>query len=331
MYLYKFVFLSSLFVFGFTNIALAASENITQINFTTAPQTIDINTISATISTQTQNAGGTLEQTSQTNHLNFSSTSPTGEFSSSSTNWIPISTVTMSTGTANKNFFYRDSTAGIHTLTVSATGQVWTGASQSITIVGAPIVLDSIAISTPASKLSYIVGDTLDIGGLVVTGTYSDNSTQIESVGTGDISGFDSSVAVSGQILTITVGGKTTTYTIDIVAPVVEVVSSRKYGSIVGFTSNSTGIVVPTPAVGIASPEDLKDIDNEVVENKDIVKNEVAIVKRKVTVIDKGETIKIPEFKVAENNSNLKASAVDSVSGLNIWENIKLFFKSIFQ
>lgn len=193
-----------------------------------------------------------------------------------------------------------------------------------------PPTLDSISITTPADKLSYTTGDSLDISGLVVTGSYSDSTTRTETFGLPDVSGFDSSVAVSGQVLTVNVSGKITTYTIDIVAPAEEVNIGRKYGSTsVSSAGISANIVVP--AGDVLLPETLKDIDNEVVENKDIVKNEVAIVKRKVTVIDKGETIKIPEVKVAENNSNLKASAVDSVGGLNIWENIKLFFKSIFQ
>ncbi len=79
--------------------------------------------------------------------------------------------------------------------------------------------LQSIAITTPATKLSYTVGDILDITGLVVTGTYSDTTTKVETVTASDITGFDSSAPVASQTLTVTVGGKTTTYPIDIVAP----------------------------------------------------------------------------------------------------------------
>ena len=82
-------------------------------------------------------------------------------------------------------------------------------------------VLNSIAITTPATKLSYIVGDSLDIGGLVITGTYDSGPTQIETITSSDITGFDSSKVVSNQILTVTVGGKTVTYTVNILpAPV---------------------------------------------------------------------------------------------------------------
>jgi hypothetical protein len=79
-----------------------------------------------------------------------------------------------------------------------------------------PVVLSSIEITNPATKLLYKVGDSLDITGLEVTGTYSDSSTQVETLTTANITGFDSSAVADDQVLTVTVGGETTTYTIDI-------------------------------------------------------------------------------------------------------------------
>lgn len=194
-----------------------------------------------------------------------------------------------------------------------------------------PPTLDSISVTTPADKLSYIVGETLDIGGLAVTGTYSDSSTQIEGVTLGDVSGFDSSVVVSGQVLTITVNGKTTTYTIDIVAPVEDVNTGRKYGS----TSTSSAIAATSvvPAGEVSSSENIKDIKNETLENKDLIKKETNLNKKKIVITDNGESVKIknPEIREPEKNSNLKASAMDSVGDMNIWESLKSFFKSIFK
>ena len=40
-------------------------------------------------------------------------------------------------------------------------------------------VLDSIAVTTPPTNTDYSVGDTLDLTGIVVTATYSDNSTRV--------------------------------------------------------------------------------------------------------------------------------------------------------
>ncbi|MBC2727058.1 InlB B-repeat-containing protein [Desulfosporosinus sp.] len=75
-------------------------------------------------------------------------------------------------------------------------------------------VLVSIEITIPATKTAYYVGDELDISGMVVTGTYSDNSTKEETITYANVSGFDSSAVAANQTLTVTVGGKTITYTI---------------------------------------------------------------------------------------------------------------------
>lgn len=76
--------------------------------------------------------------------------------------------------------------------------------------------LESIDITTLPNKLVYTVGDSLDITGMVVTGTYSDYSTGALTVTAADVSGFDSSVPAASQTLTVTIGGKTDTYTISI-------------------------------------------------------------------------------------------------------------------
>ena len=76
----------------------------------------------------------------------------------------------------------------------------------------------SITITTPAIKLTYTVGDTLDITGLVVTGTSSDGSTTPQAITVANITGFDSTVVAKDQVLTIAVGEKTVTYKVQIVA-----------------------------------------------------------------------------------------------------------------
>ena len=76
--------------------------------------------------------------------------------------------------------------------------------------------LASITITSPANKLIYIVGDTLDITGLEVTGTYSDTSTKIETITLANITGFNSSLPGIDQVLTITVDGQTTAYIVHI-------------------------------------------------------------------------------------------------------------------
>ncbi|MFH1129592.1 MAG: immunoglobulin-like domain-containing protein [Patescibacteria group bacterium] len=104
-----------------------------------------------------------------------------------------------------------------------------------------PATLTSIAITTPA-KLTYTVGDTLDISGLVVTGTYSDATTKVETITIGNVTGFNSSAPATDQVLTITVGGKTTTYTINVMAPL----SSNKDITSFIFPDLGSGVISGT-------------------------------------------------------------------------------------
>jgi hypothetical protein len=78
-----------------------------------------------------------------------------------------------------------------------------------------PVVkLSSIAITAP-DKTIYAVGDSLDITGLAVTGTYSDGSKKTETIGVSNVSGFDSTTT-GKKVLTVTVGGKTATFEITV-------------------------------------------------------------------------------------------------------------------
>src|SRR3989344_3276469 len=128
------------------------------------------------------------------------------------------------------------STVGTYIITYNVSDAASNAAieiTRTVNVNTAPIVLSSIAITPPADKLTYTVGETLDLAGLVVTGTYSDSSRQVETIISGNVSGFDSSSPVTGQVLTITVGGKTTTYTIDVVVPL----SSAKTITTFNFTT----------------------------------------------------------------------------------------------
>jgi len=104
----------------------------------------------------------------------------------------------------------------------AAVGQVLTvtyGGKTAYYTVDVVPTLVSIAITKPANKVVFRVGQLLDISGLEVTGTYTDGNTAIEAVSLSDVSGFDSSVSVTGQLLTINIKGRTTTYTVDIIQP----------------------------------------------------------------------------------------------------------------
>lgn len=114
-------------------------------------------------------------------------------------------------------------------------------------------ILQSISIASPAPKLSYTVGDTLDITGLVITGTYSDNSSQPLSIAAPNITGFNSAVPAKDQVLTITVGAKTTSYKVEIVAN--RLYGNDRIGTAVNvadrFVSTTTAILAPSADVNL--------------------------------------------------------------------------------
>jgi hypothetical protein len=89
--------------------------------------------------------------------------------------------------------------------------------TKEFTLTVVPKMLESITIIAPPAKRIYTIGDTLDISGMVVTGTYNDNSTAELTITPDHISGFDSSAEATGQVLTVTYAGKSTTFTVDIV------------------------------------------------------------------------------------------------------------------
>ena len=99
-------------------LAFGATDAITRVSFTTEPRTVAPSGISEALTIQLQNSSGQEEKLDETGHLTFISNSATGEFLGSTGK--PVTT-TMSKGTANRNFYYRDTTSGAHTITVTVT------------------------------------------------------------------------------------------------------------------------------------------------------------------------------------------------------------------
>jgi hypothetical protein len=100
-------------------------------------------------------------------------------------------------------------------------------------VVDSAATLQSIAITTPATKLVYTVGDSLDISGLEITGTYSDGSKKVEIITAANITGFNSEAEAAEQELTITVGDKICSYTVQISADKVDecFIATAAFGS----------------------------------------------------------------------------------------------------
>jgi hypothetical protein len=106
------------FTFGIALLPSATHAQVANFVFVSDLQTVAPGVPSQPITLQAQSSGGTSVNIPSTACISLSSTSGQGQFSSNSTNWSPISVLTMSKNTANKNFFYQDSQAGTPTLTV---------------------------------------------------------------------------------------------------------------------------------------------------------------------------------------------------------------------
>lgn len=77
-------------------------------------------------------------------------------------------------------------------------------------------LLIGIEITTLPTKTAYLVGEQLDITGMVVTGSYSGGTTGIIPVTAANVTGFNSSAPAASQTLTVTVAGFTDTFNISI-------------------------------------------------------------------------------------------------------------------
>ena len=84
-----------------------------------------------------------------------------------------------------------------------------------VVTVNEPVVLESIQLDTTAATVEYMVGDELDLTGLVVTATYSDDSTAPVAVTPAMVTGFDNA-KVGKQTLTVTYEEKTATFEVTV-------------------------------------------------------------------------------------------------------------------
>ena len=75
-------------------------------------------------------------------------------------------------------------------------------------------IVENITISGSNYKKAYYIGEKLDVTGLEIKATMTDESTQTVAVTADMVTGFDSSKAVDSQTLTITYEGRTATYEI---------------------------------------------------------------------------------------------------------------------
>jgi hypothetical protein len=78
--------------------------------------------------------------------------------------------------------------------------------------------VDLIEVINQPTKVIYTVGESLDLTGLVVRATLGDDSTVNVPIVVANTSGFNSSAPVEDQVVTITLGNRTCTFTVDIIS-----------------------------------------------------------------------------------------------------------------
>lgn len=79
-------------------------------------------------------------------------------------------------------------------------------------------VITGIQVNSATHKISYHVGDSLDISNLTINATKADGTNETVNVTSDMVTSFDSTSASAKQTLTITYEGKTTTYDVEIKA-----------------------------------------------------------------------------------------------------------------
>ncbi len=125
------------------------------LSFTTSGQSISANLISEAITVSTGEAVGV------TSDLYLTSSSATGEFSSSATNWLAVNKLTWNSNWSNRTFYYRDSSSGTFTLTakldVGRPPSVSYTANQSIVVSGSGESAPP-PISTSTSETGQVAG-----------------------------------------------------------------------------------------------------------------------------------------------------------------------------
>jgi hypothetical protein len=248
------IFFSVLVFSIFIPSAFADSADITQIVFIASPQAIVANAISTVFTTETQNTGNTKEDVSTTTILNLVSTSKTGEFSASSTDWTSITALTMASSTARRNFFYLDSTPGTYTLTVTASGSGLTDSIATSTAITITAPLTAVAITgTPQ------VGQTLTAGSLMPSSATANYKWQEASTSNGTYTAISGATSSSytpvasdvNQYIEVVATGTGYYTSSAISSPTTVVTAAAPTGG--GETQTPTPTITSTPTAGDTS------------------------------------------------------------------------------
>ena len=153
-----------------------------------------------------------------------------------------LGTLTFTTGATSAEFTYDGSEGAFEYVGIKASGAIY---FTPITFVWEPgKQLSSIAVETNPTKTSYMIGETFDAAGLVITATYDDSSTEdvayAGNEGKFSFSGFNSASAAASQEITVTYGGKTTTFNVEILDVTLQSVTVSGTPTTLSYTAGDT-------------------------------------------------------------------------------------------
>jgi hypothetical protein len=95
------------------------------------------------------------------------------------------------------------------------------------------VALSGISVTTPPTKTEYVVGQTVNYQGIVVTAEFTDSTTSVIPFNQLVFSGFDSSIPATGQVITVAYGDQMTTFTIDIIEKAITGIEIERYPFVV--------------------------------------------------------------------------------------------------
>ncbi|MCK4722118.1 MAG: right-handed parallel beta-helix repeat-containing protein, partial [Dehalococcoidia bacterium] len=158
---------------GFPFPSEAPPEVISQIAFTTPPQTLLVNQPSEPMTIQTQDGGSPVNVATATT-INL--TSGGGEFSLSPDPWTPTTSVVISEGTSSATFYYKNSTIGTYTIGAAEDPeQEWANAAQDVHIQGPVQLWRGMALIDTYFTIQEAIDNASDGDDIVVLpGTYEE-------------------------------------------------------------------------------------------------------------------------------------------------------------
>ena len=159
--------------------------------------------------------------------------------------------------TANMISGFDNSKLGTQTLTVSYKGKT---ATYSVQVNAKQI--SKIEIGTAPNKTAYIQNyEKLDVTGGKIKVTYNDTSTEIIQLTADMVSGFDNS-KLGNRTLTVTYGGKTTTYTVQIIAKFASKIEMQSIPTKISYVQNYEKLDVTGGKIKITYSDTSTDIIN---------------------------------------------------------------------